>query len=180
MKADTLLHSNVFLKIKDAETGELLEESKGHNLVTGLGLYWLLFYSIVGDGWDGSGLRRIAAIKFNTTTNLVPSELDSTIQAGFLEKPIEYNPPGLEDARITPWSEGGVTGGFIVYFTLKADEFNGKNLNELSLWLKYEGDDPTTGSNPAETLFSRIVRAPIAKTSAIKIEGEWRVSIKNA
>lgn len=150
---------NVTLKIFDAVTDELLETQEQHNLVVAGGLLSLITTLFV----PSSNAVRVHSVRFANTGQVAPLWSDTTVGSNQLVKPILPT----TGASVAPTAVGGVS--LNVNFELLAEEYNGNTFNDLSIWLKSDINDEYH-------LFSRIIRAPIAKTSAIRIEGIWTIN----
>jgi len=152
------ISGNVHLKIVDAQTDQILEESIEHNLVVAVGLSELLTALK-----PGNPAIAFDSVKFNFNNNAVAWSNEDTV-GGSIDKTLTNT---VVSVGPTPQSGCSIT----CSFELLASEYNGNTINELTLWLK--GGVP--GSS-VKTLFSRIRRANIAKTSSIRIEGTWTIN----
>lgn len=156
------MEGNVTLKIFDSHTDELLETFEGHNLIVATGVLAL---------W--ANIKKVTttkvnffSVRFNNSSSSPVAWSDEDIVGGWTEKEL-LNTTTFVGANP---AEGG---GILCTFELLASEGNGKTINEMSLWLELSS---LTDSFPEEyILFSRIKRANIVKTSAIRIEGSWEI-----
>lgn len=149
---------NVTLNIFDAETNELIATEETHNLVTAVGLERLL-EGPTSPSFLGA---RFHSIRAGFTAATAPAWSDTAVGSGYLIKTL---------VNISKAVYSTPSGGIDVNcsFEILASEYNGNTINDLSLWLK-------DVENEEYTLFSRIIRAPIAKTAAIRIEGRWTIN----
>ncbi|HWV28246.1 MAG TPA: hypothetical protein VN038_01280 [Dyadobacter sp.] len=162
MKTAFGLEGNVLLNIFDSQSGKLLHTQEQHNLVVSGGLGAML--RVMNEPY---GARTVFdSVRFNDTTAGAPAWGDTTVEAGYLEKPIT-----AVDTLFGPTPADGVSDKS--HFELLAAEYNGNNINELSLWVRTIYLE--VGVPDEVILFSRVKIAPIAKTSSIRIEGTWEI-----
>lgn len=162
MKESGGVTGNVTLKFFDAETNELLSTETQHNLILGQGLFNLLVSARDVPGVDLSPAK-LHSVRFGY--NIADVTWTDTLAAeGFIAKDLTSTGIVLGG---TP--ENGVT--LQCAFELLASEHNGNNINQISLWIRSERD-----AGEQYFMLSKIKRAVIAKTSAIRIEGTWQIN----
>ena len=162
MKESGGVTGNVTLKFFDAETNKLLSTETQHNLILGQGLLNLLVSMRDVSGVDLSPAK-LYSVKFGNNVS-DPVWTDTAAAEGAIEKTLLST--GI-DLAATPVN--GVT--VSCAFELLASEFNGNTITQLTLWLKSERD-----GGEQYFMLSKIRRAAIAKTSAIRIEGTWQIN----
>ena len=152
------------------ENGELIESSEQDNVITYLGLQRLFssqFPVSLSDSVRPSS--RVTKIGFGTSS-LNAGDLNVHTLTGILLKNL---------SSVTVGSSDGIDTETICTFSLDSSEGNGMTIQELGLWSSYGVIDNTTEVWEAvpsgDVAFNRIVRAPIVKTSAISIQGVWRI-----
>lgn len=170
----------VTLDIIEAKTNKIIEHWEDHNDIVPYGFLELL-YSISApwaqDGSDGRDRNfRINQIVFgsNGSPNASPDgepgyNTDITIANRFAKLLDEFFPEGTPGQR---YNIAGYSWNYCVMshkFSLSPSENNGQTIRELALEIE---DFNTSGISPNKVI-ARVVRAPIAKTSAIRIEGTW-------
>lgn len=178
----SLMSGEVTLNIYDAATNDLISTEVIPNTIKQLGLSFLLRSLIpVTDTVETTFPRyRIGGISFGTSGTANTGGMGgspTTITGGFA-KDLDDNPDGpfTGPDQIRNRAEI-ITGDSLfdrmrikVFFSMAAGEGNGTTYRELGLIIKDVAFD--TG----DYLLARITRAPLVKTSAIKISGFWEIS----
>lgn len=175
MKHKIGIHGTVRLKVIDAATGDVLEDSEQHNQIYIAGLTRLV-HAIAAprtqDLSDATDLPRykINSIGFGPSSAANP-DYDS---ADYYPNPVLPFIKLLSNDPDFPVSRNNISTGlpdFVLlehFFTLAADEWNGNTIRELALIANDLGEVPNI-----DFVVSRVVRAPIVKTNQIRIEGSW-------
>lgn len=134
------------------------EDISGSNMITNSGYRGLLW------GMISTGARSyFTEIAFGSNGAEVNRLQDMPQLNIIIKKAISPIP----ESSFTQTNLGTIDKALSIPFTLEFNEGNGSTIRELGLIFR-RSDSPTT-----DILFSRIKRADIQKTSAIKIVGNW-------
>lgn len=171
------LVGEVRLKIIDAITEEVLEDTTQNNLLTFGGMFWMLTAFGAkenGDVDEFTELPRYNFDKISFGTDGTPgTDSSPTSITSAFTKSLDFNPGpatiGWSKFLIQDFSNRKE---LIHYFSLGAGESNGVDISEIGLIMSdHNGIEP-------DVLMARITRAPISKTSSIKLEGTWSISFR--
>ncbi|MCO5285218.1 MAG: phage tail protein [Chitinophagaceae bacterium] len=136
---------SVFLQVRDAVTGKLIEQSLEKNLVVNLGKTNVA--KLLGGDAAGKAITKIAVGEGTAA----PTTGDTNLTNKFTKAIGSVAYPTANSVQFN--------------FEIGTTEANGLNITELGLF------------NDSGVLFSRKVRAAIAKTSAVVITGIWTINI---
>lgn len=135
----------VQLKVIDAKTGNILHEFEEKNKVVNGGIQNVA--RLLGGATAGKPITKVG---FGESSNPVDIS-DSTLLNPYMKNIDSVVYPALNKVQFN--------------FSLAANEANGMNITELSLF------------NTDNVMFSRKTRSAIAKTNAVIITGIWTITI---
>ncbi len=145
-----MLNWNVHIEVRDAKTGELIEERKGHNIITDIGL------ELLRDLMGGTCNREPTHIDVgtnNTTETAADTQLAAEVFINNITKRIQL-PFGIN---------------FQLF--ISQGQANGNTLREAGL---------INRRNQQDRLFGRFTFADIVKTAAVTVTISWTVTIARA
>ncbi len=146
---------NVEVEVRDAETGDLLEQHERHNLFVNRGLE-VLADALAGTG-TYSGEGNVTHLAVGTGTAAAAAG-DTALGAEVFR------------GALTKVSRSG-TGGVIAELYLTSSQANGSSLTEAAL---FNGDGLTAANSG---MFARVLHPAISKTSSITVTYRWTITL---
>lgn len=175
-----MMKGEVYMKVIDVATDAIISEETISNWIHPRAIYLLMngFRFLSAEETESVGESRIKFISFGTNgTEFKPTSIDDfyTI-TGALKRELSSNPniigtPHTGSDKSLLMNGGSIYDSSLVrhFFELPAGEGNGMIIREMGLVI----NRVRTGQPDEEYILSRIIRAPLVKTSAIRIEGYW-------
>lgn len=176
-KDSLLMRGEVTLRMYDTGTGDLISTEVIANTIKDAAMYETMKNVASASSGEETGLSRYRINKIGFGTASTADTIYSpTAVTGGVTKLLDDNPsppPGVSFGDRAEFLSGGsVVDRYWLrhFFSLTGAEGNGSTLRELGLIMV-----DVNGQGGADKLYARIVRAPIVKTSAIRLEGWWDI-----